>query len=112
MIVPASETDGNVDVEVFCKTREKKQNSQVFLGSENKKYESQVMKLLIEFKKDFCIRMLLKKIKKNQEKAIKISKELKAKNTANSRSPLLDDLVKTSEIINMLREEIKVVAMQ
>lgn len=109
VVVPSSETDGNVDIEIIAQTDETPKGSIFFLGLENKEYEEQVKKILIDFKKELYLKGALEKIQKNQKKAKVLSKAFSSSLSREEKSTLLDKLFSVEQKIETLKIKIKAI---
>lgn len=105
VIVPSSETDGNVDIEIIAQTSETTKGSIFFLGLENEAYKEQVKGILIDFKKDLYVKGLIREIKSIENKCSEL-----AENYRKSRAgKFLDLIAKNQRKTEILKNEIIVI---
>ena len=105
--IPSDYTDGNVDLLIYSKTDASSSGVSFFLGVEEVDFKDQVKSLILDFKKDFHIKLLNKKIATQQKKAIKFSESYQSPVLADERDTILRKIQELEILIAQLREEIK-----
>lgn len=105
--VPADNTDGNVDLEIFTQSVGEGKSVSFFLGVENKKYREQAELMLLDFKKMFYIQDLLTSIESKQEEADSLGKRYKQEDSKKERQQILKQVKGLELEIEKLKSWIK-----
>ncbi len=105
--VPSSNTDGNVDLEIFTQSSDGQGGTDFFLGLENEKYKDQALSMLLDFKKEFYINDLLKQIASNQSESDKLSSAYRDTVIESERQKYLGQIKELEEVNLSLKEQIK-----
>ncbi len=105
--VPSSNTDGNVDLEIFTQSSDGQGGTDFFLGLENEKYKDQALSMLLDFKKEFYINDLLKQIASNQSESDKLSSAYRDTVIESERQKYLGQIKELEEANLSLKEQIK-----
>ena len=105
--IPASETDGNVDMVIYSKSEKEDARVQFFLGIKEEDFDKQVKSMLIDFKKHFYIQHLVRQLEKLEAEAKKLSDSYIDSADSATKEGLLDKLTQKKSEIERMKEEIR-----
>ena len=105
--IPSDYTDGDVDLLIYTKTEAADQGVTFFLGVAETEFREQAKNLLIDFKRDFYIKSLIRKVESKQKEAIQLSESYHANPVFDERTKILSRLLEMEKSIETLKEEIK-----
>lgn len=109
--IPATATDGNVDLLVFTQTIEEGGKTQFMIGLKEEKYKAQAEELLRVFKKDFYIQFYLGELKLRELEAEKYADQYESALLEGEKFAALTLLNTTKQEMELLKEEIRKVDM-
>lgn len=105
--IPSTTTDGNVDLVIYTQSIQAKGGAHFFLGVEGEEYKEQSKNLLIDFKKSFYIKQVIKQIEAKQAEAKELSEAYNDTVLEDERKSILDKITLIKSDIEQLKSEIR-----
>ena len=107
--LPASSTDGNVDMVIYSQTEASSGGVKFFLGLEDSNYNDQAKNLLLDFKKNFYINDVLASIERKETEAKQLSNAYNDTVVEDERDSILEKITQIKSEIEGLKEAIKTI---
>ncbi len=105
--IPASYTDGNVDLMIFSKIEEREVRIMFFLGIEESEFKEQIQTIIVEFKRNFYINKILEEIEHRNKEAATLSESYSSTFISEEKQVALQKLVEVNIAIEKLEKKIK-----
>jgi len=100
-------TDGNSDLMLYAKADASQQGVSFFLGVGESEFKDQVKSLLLDFKKDFYIKSVIKKMEDKEKEVFQLSESYCSNPVEGNRDRVLSEILKLRRSVKILRDEIK-----